>query len=83
MSPKPPPLILDKWFRGFALLGRRDELTQFFGRVMGYAHTHKCLHTGRNPVFCRKTNHSGQLDCFFGEAFEMSGASCGVGSGPN
>jgi hypothetical protein len=69
-------VILEKWFRGFTPLRLRDEPTQFFGRAMGSAHTHKCLHTGRNPVFCGKINNPADLECFFEEALEMSGASC-------
>ena len=61
MSPKAPPLILDKWFRGSNSLLLADEPTQFFDRIMGSAHTHKCLHTGRNPVFCRIPNNSNYL----------------------
>ncbi len=76
MSAKAPSLILDKWFRWSNSLLLADEPTQFFDRVMGSAHTHKCLHTGRNPVCCRKPNHPAKLDCFSGEALAMSGASC-------
>lgn len=76
-------VILEKWFRGFIPRFRGDEPTQFCDRIMGSAHTHKCLHTGRNPVFCRKTNHPAKLECFFGEALEMSGASCGAKLVPN
>lgn len=83
MSPEAPLVILEKWFREFTLLGRLDEPTQFFVRVMGSAHTHKCPHTGRNPVFCGKTNIPAKLECFFGEAFEISGASLGVGRAAN
>jgi hypothetical protein len=68
-------VILEKWFRGFTPLRLRDEPTQFFGRAMGSAHTHKCLHTGRNPVFCGKPNSPANFDCFSGEAIRISGAS--------
>ena len=61
MSPKAPPKILEKWFRGFTPRLRGDESTQSFSGIMGSAHTPKCLHTGRNPVFCGKPNNSGHL----------------------
>lgn len=83
MSLRASSVILEKWFRWFNSPWRGDEPTQFFGRVMGSAHPHKCLHTGRNPVFCRKTNHPAKLECFFGEALEMSGASFGAIRDPN
>lgn len=77
MSPKPPSLILEKWFRGLTSLRREDEPTQSIGGVMGSAHPHKCLHTGRNPVFCGKPNNPANFDCFSGEAIQISGASSG------
>jgi hypothetical protein len=75
MSPKLPPIILEKWFRGLTPRCRGDELTQSISEVMGSAHTHKCLHTGRNPVCCGKPNSPANFDCFSGEAIRISGAS--------
>lgn len=68
MSPKATPIILEKWFRGLTSLRREDEFTQYIGGVMGSAHTHECLHTGRNPVFCRIINKFNHLRSRSGEA---------------
>jgi len=70
MSAKSPSVIQVKWFRGFTSLLREDDPTQSIGRVMGSAHTHKCLHTGRNPVFCRMINKFNQLRGRSGRRFE-------------
>jgi len=64
MSLKPPPLILEKWFRGLISLCRVDVPTQFFDGVMGSAHTHKCPHTRRNRVCCHKNNNPKTLSVY-------------------
>ena len=74
MSPKAPSLILDKWFRGFTSLCWAYEPTQLVGRVMGSAHTPKCLHTGRNPVSCLKTRKFSDLAVYKTPKIEFSPA---------
>jgi hypothetical protein len=64
MSPKAPPIIFQNWFRGFISLRREVEPTQFIGRVMGSAHTQKCLHTRRNRVCCHKNNNPRKLPVY-------------------